>query len=763
MPISTRALLGAPLLFYAIPTLAQDVSPPPEESVLVVGQKDAPISIAPRGLAVSLGEEAFAGVNATDVEDLMKYAPDFFVRKRFIGDNNAVPGFRGTHSTQSARALVLVDGMLISNFLGNSFGFPPKWGVVGPGEVEQFDIVYGPYSARYPGNSMGGIVNITTRSPEGTEAFAKAQGIAQFYRQYGTEEDLYGWSGEAGVGFRQKDGPLSFRVSGRRLKNAGQPQQFYQLTAAPDAAGAIAVTGAVTDPDLITRTPVFGDYSRVDTTHDQLRAKLGFDSAGFSAEASFVYWWNVEDETHPATYLRDATTGAPVYGGAANAVKVLADGRAWYATGSNLVLRDKNEWLAGIKASGELGGLKARLNLSTFRTDRQRVRQSNGYAAGIAGGAGMLTEQGPTGWYAADLLLEGEAGAHRFAIGGQAWLFETDQSQLNASNWRSASGLSFANRTFGRATQVGIFAENRVTLAPGLSITGGLRADFWRAYHGGIERSGTGPAASTIVGASYPSRTGSAVSPAVSLEAELAKGWHAQLSLAKAARFPTVGELFQGSLNGDGSFNPNSFDPNLKPERSQDANLIVRHQSGPVAITGSLFWQDVQDSLFRFAGFNQVGVVTTANFNINRVRQYGVELIAEARDLLRGLNVDANVAWIDSQVLDNPRDRTTEGVQFPRIPRWRLNGNARWRFAPALQGVVGVRYASRPNTDLQGLQRGDTYGYTSELFALDLRLNWDAAEKLQLSMGVDNLTNDRAWVFHPYPQRTFLVEAGWRL
>ena len=24
-------------------------------------------------------------------------------------------------------------------------------------------------------------------------------------------------------------------------------------------------------------------------------------------------------------------------------------------------------------------------------------------------------------------------------------------------------------------------------------------------------------------------------------------------------------------------------------------------------------------------------------------------------------------------------------------------------------------------------------------------------------------TNDRAWVFHPYPQRTFLLEAGWRL
>ncbi|NWN23004.1 TonB-dependent receptor plug domain-containing protein, partial [Escherichia coli] len=93
--------------------------------------------------------------------------------------------------------LVMVDGFVVSNFLGNSFNFAPKWGVVGPGEVEQFDIVYGPYSARYPGNSMGGIVNITTRSPAKTEAFATVQGLAEPYDQYGTHASYRGWSGEA--------------------------------------------------------------------------------------------------------------------------------------------------------------------------------------------------------------------------------------------------------------------------------------------------------------------------------------------------------------------------------------------------------------------------------------------------------------------------------------------------------------------------------------------------------------------------------------
>lgn len=138
-------------LSAATPALADEAADASaENTILVVGQKDAPIEIAPRGLSVSLGDEQMKAVNAFNTEDLMKYAPNFFVRKRYSGDSNGVPGFRGTHSTQSARTLVMVDGFVVSNFLGNSFGFAPKWGVVGPNEVKQFDIVYGPYPRAMP-------------------------------------------------------------------------------------------------------------------------------------------------------------------------------------------------------------------------------------------------------------------------------------------------------------------------------------------------------------------------------------------------------------------------------------------------------------------------------------------------------------------------------------------------------------------------------------------------------------------------------------
>jgi iron complex outermembrane receptor protein len=758
MSITCRRTLAAPLpllLLLPSPALAEDL--PADDAILVVGQTGARISVEPRGLSVSLGQEQFAGVNAFNVEDLIKYAPDFFVRTRYIGDNNAVPGFRGTHSSQSARSLVMVDGFVVSNFLGNSFAFPPAWGVVSPSEVSQFDIVYGPYSARYPGNSMGGIVNITTRAPERTEAFGRVQGFVQPYRQYGTHDSFFGGSAEAGFALKQQNGPFSIRVSARRLRNDGQPMQFYQLVAGGTGA-ATPVSGGVIDPELLTHSPVAGDYARVDTRQDQLRTQLRFDSGDIHVEGLFTYWWNVEKTFHPVSYLRDAA-GNPFYGSTAYGGRVSLNGAVYTlspASNFNLGITDKDEWLGGVKIAAPFAGFDLTANLSTLRFDRQDARRSNGYAAGVANGAGQLTRQGPTGWYTADLMATRSIGRHALAFGLNANRYDTDQSVFGTTDWRAASGRTLRTRTFGRTRLVGLFAEDEIGLGDAVSVTAGLRYDDWRAFGGGL----TG-LATTL---SYPARHDSAFSPKLSAKWTIAADWAAELSLATATRFPTVGELFQGSLNGDGSFNINSFDPGLKAEHSRDANLLLRHELGPVTLTGSLFWQRVRNAIFSYVGFNQNGVSTSTFKNIDRTRQYGVELIAETKDWpIDGLNLDANAAWIDAITARNRADSASEGVQFPRIPRWRLGGNMRYAITPKLQGVLGIRYASRPNTDLDGLQRGDTYGYTSELFSLDAKLNWRLGDGLRLSAGVNNLTNDKAWVFHPYPQRTFLVEAGWSL
>ena len=96
------------------------------------------------------------------------------MRKRYIGDyDHAVLASRASGTGNSARSLVYADGILLSNLLGNGATFTPRWGLVTPEEIERVDVLYGPFSAAYPGNSVGAVVDYVTRMPDAFEAHAK--------------------------------------------------------------------------------------------------------------------------------------------------------------------------------------------------------------------------------------------------------------------------------------------------------------------------------------------------------------------------------------------------------------------------------------------------------------------------------------------------------------------------------------------------------------------------------------------------------------
>ena len=60
-----------------------------------------------------------------------------------IGDRNAIvarvrPERCRAHGTGHA------DGLLLSNLLGNSYAYPPRWNIVGTEEIESINVPYGP-------------------------------------------------------------------------------------------------------------------------------------------------------------------------------------------------------------------------------------------------------------------------------------------------------------------------------------------------------------------------------------------------------------------------------------------------------------------------------------------------------------------------------------------------------------------------------------------------------------------------------------------
>lgn len=98
--------------------------------------------------------------NAQTAEEVLKYMPSLQIRQRYVGDPNGMLGIRGADMFSTARSMVYADGLPLHNFLQASFNGAPRWSLVGPNEIDSVDVVYGPFSAEYSGNSIGGVVNI---------------------------------------------------------------------------------------------------------------------------------------------------------------------------------------------------------------------------------------------------------------------------------------------------------------------------------------------------------------------------------------------------------------------------------------------------------------------------------------------------------------------------------------------------------------------------------------------------------------------------
>src|SRR6187402_68178 len=185
---SRRALA----LVLALPASAMAADAVPQEDILIVAQRQAQtIENTPSTRATVDADRLATTVNAVNVEDSIKYLPGLIVRKRHIGDTQAPLATRTSGLGSSARSLIYADGVLLSALIGNNnTSASPRWSLVSPQEIARIDILYGPFSAAYPGNSIGAVVNITTRLPDRLEATIDSGINVQTFDQYGTHRTL---------------------------------------------------------------------------------------------------------------------------------------------------------------------------------------------------------------------------------------------------------------------------------------------------------------------------------------------------------------------------------------------------------------------------------------------------------------------------------------------------------------------------------------------------------------------------------------------
>lgn len=765
-PIRMAAALAAA---FPLAVAAQDRGSPPTKELGVVtvtgGQPTSLPTQIPTTMEGVTREQLERSVNATDSEDALKYLPSLLVRKRYIGDyNHAVLSSRASGTGNSARSAVYADGILLSNFLGNGVGglsFPPRWGLVTPEEIDRVDVMYGPFSAAYPGNSVGAVVEYTTRMPSRLEGHAQAGTVMQPFDLYGTHETFRARQASASLGNRSGAWAWWFNVN--RTDSESQPLAFAsRVQSATVGANGTPVTGAVPGRNPAT-VPIHyvAAQTRYHTVQDHAKLKLAWDFApAWRAAYTFGGWRNTSTN-RPQTYLRDAN-GAPVTSGA-----IQVDG-ANYAplTGADLPLTDErlSHTMHGLTVKSRTqGSWDWELAASRYRYDRDDKRQNaaaNTLPAAADGGAGTLADGSGTGWTTVSARGTWRpGGGHVADFGLQQADYRLRYLTSNvATDWRNDAPASLASDAGGRTQLRSAWAQDAWRFAPAWMAVLGARLEHWKAL-GGRTRIAT---ATPAVDTQWPRRSATHLSPKLALSHQWNGDTVAKASLGRAVRYPTVGELYGATSTSNAQF---INDPSLKPERSWTGELSAERDLGNASLRLTLFAEDTRDALYAQTTFDAAANRNVSRVqNVGRIATHGVELALSGADVaLRGLDLQASVTFADSRVRANAgfvaRPGDTIGKRQPNIARWRASALAAYRWSEAWTTTVGARYSgpqfrTLDNSDVNGF----TYMGVSRFFVVDLRAHWKLSRHLGAAFGIDNLNNDKYWNFHPYPQRSYVAE-----
>lgn len=730
--------------------------------ILVTAQRQTQtIENAPSTQATVDAARVLDTVNAASVEDTVKYLPSLVVRKRHIGDNFAPVGTRTSGLGSSARSLIYADGALLSALIANNNGNgSPRWALVSPEEVARIDVLYGPFSAAYAGNSIGTVINITTRLPDELEGSVTLLTNVEPYSLYGTNKTLptYQFSGNIGDRF----GPLAVFASATRTVSDSQPISFVTANqaAAPSAAGSVT-TGAYSDLNKLgAPIAVLGAGGLEHHVEDiyKLKATLNLSDTIRLTYVGGVFMDKTEGTTE--TYLSNAATGAPVYSGSLN-IGGYAYSVASSAFASGIYARDILHLSNSLSLTGTGHKLDWQIIGTSYEYEHDIQRTPTGTVpATFTGGAGNNVRQDGTGWRTIDGKLAWRSGGplkNTFSIGAHWDRYKINSNRYTLADWTSVIDGALNQASVGNTETSAIWAQDEAQIASTVSLTVGGRYEWWHAYNG--LNFSTLPA----LNVAQPEERAKGFSPKASLEWKPINKWSARLSFGKAFRFPTAGELYQAITTGPTLSVPN---PNLRPEVALSEELAIERKDAKGFMRVSLFNESIDDALISQSAPLVPGSATLYSYvqNVDRTRVRGVELAVDRQAIIPHFDVQGSVTYADSQTRADTVFLAAIGKLLPSVPRWKATAVVTWRPDDKLSLTAAARYASRNYANLDNSDTvGNTYQGFYKYFVIDTHANFKVNDRFDFAVGVDNLNNDKYFLFHPFPQRSFFAQVQVKL
>jgi iron complex outermembrane recepter protein len=710
-------------------------------------------------------------INLKDPEDAVKYMPSLFVRKRNDGDNQAVLATRSWGLNSSARTLIYYDDLLVSALIGNNnSGASPHWNLISPEAIGRIDFLNGPFAAAYPGNSIGGVLLITSKMPDKPFAVAKETVSVMPWDQYGTRDTYVTSQTSAAAGNR--DGKLSWLLTANYLDSYQQPLTYTTFgtvfgVGPANTSGTIAAlnkTGGVAN--------VIGTGALAHSQQTSENVRLAYEISPRVQATYSLGIWNNHQTSNPQTYLTSTVTGTPTFGGQSG---FASNKYTWDQTHlSNAVsLKSDTKDVFDFDLSASSYNYLQDIMLNPFTVMPSGV----GYSQN-----GKITRNDGTNWQNADARgiwrPFGLDGPQEISFGVHGDRYRLDNPVYLSSVWYATSSTGtgqIASDSVGETRTGALWVQDAWKVAPDVKLTLGGRLETWQALEGFNINSN--PAANTGVPASpipviaqvpknQPGIASTNFSPKLSLSYDPNKDWNVTANFGEGYRYPTVTELYQNILvNGVATF----ANPNLTPEQDLSGELNVERKWSDGRVRLTLFKERVNNAIISQTTnvTNSTGgqTPTTTIGNVDAIRMQGVELSGEKNNvLITGLQLFGSVTYVDSRILSDPTfvstigGTTAVGKRVPNVPDWRstfgvtYRPNENWAYTVAAR-YSGKQYSTLDNTDIIP----HVFGAFDNFFVVDMKVHYKATQNFSFDFGIDNLFNEQYFLFHPFPGRTFVV------
>jgi len=453
------------------------------------------------------------------------------------------------------------------------------------------------------------------------------------------------------------------------------------------------------------------------------------------------------------SWLRDPV-GATVYAGNSNINGYNTNIGA--STFSNNVYNWQQSQLAqGLTLASAPGGDFAWELLASrydYLNDKQRVPTA-ALPGAFTSGAGTINRMNGTGWYTLDAngVWRGFAD-HEISFGLHRDAETFAQTRNTLTDWIAGGLGPVVNAARGRTATNAVWLQDIWTLLPDLKFAPGLRYEDWRAY------AGSNFSASPPLNVGQPRIAAGTLSPKASLAWDISTDWKMTGSWGIAYRMPTVTELYQAITTGTVLTVPN---PNLKPERASSYELAAEYHTGNSLARLSLFEEDVGNALLSQSAPLLPGSTSLFSFvqNVDRTRARGLEFLVDQYDaFIPGLELMGSLTAVDARVARDTAFAAAINKFLPQVPKLRANAMATYRLE-AWAFTLGARYSDRRFGTIDNSDPvSQTYQGFAGYFVVDARIRYKLDRNWNLSVGVDNLNNDKYFLFHPFPQRTFVME-----